>query len=160
VVVLSSGDNYLAGPEFNVSQGRLDAVALRAVGYDAMAIGNHEFDFGPDVLADFITGFQGTTQFVSANLDFTGEPALQALVDENIIVASTIVAEGNEYIGIVGATTPALPYISSPRNVEVDPDVVGLVQAQIDRLTASGVDIIIMISHLQSVRRRRAAGRC
>jgi 5'-nucleotidase/UDP-sugar diphosphatase len=151
VVVLSSGDNYLAGPEFNVSQGRLDAVALRAVGYDAMAIGNHEFDFGPDVLADFITGFQGTTQFVSANLDFTGEPALQALVDENIIVASTIVAEGNEYIGIVGATTPALPYISSPRNVEVDPDVVGLVQAQIDRLTASGVDIIIMISHLQSV---------
>jgi 2',3'-cyclic-nucleotide 2'-phosphodiesterase (5'-nucleotidase family) len=151
VVVLSSGDNFLAGPEFNASQGRLDAVALRAVGYDALAIGNHEFDFGPDVLADFIGGFQGTTQFVSANLDFTGEPALQTFVDQNVIVASTIVAEGNENIGIVGATTPRLPYISSPRNVAVNPDVVGTVQAQIDTLTASGVDIIIMISHLQSV---------
>ena len=132
VVVLSSGDNFLAGPEFNASQGRLDAVALRAVGYDALAIGNHEFDFGPDVFADFVAGFQGTTQFVSANLDFTGEPALQTFVDSNIIVASTIVAEGSENIGIVGATTPSLPFVSSPRNVAVNPDVVGTVQAQID----------------------------
>jgi 5'-nucleotidase len=76
---------------------------------------------------------------------------LQSFVNQNVIVASTIIAEGDENIGIVGATTPSLPFISSPRNVAVDPDVVGTVQAQIDTLTASGVDIIIMISHLQSV---------
>jgi 5'-nucleotidase len=34
-----------------------DSIALDLVGYDAIIIGNHDFDFGPEVLADFITGF-------------------------------------------------------------------------------------------------------
>ena len=42
-----------------------------------------------------------------------------------------------QLIGIVGATTPLLPAISSPRNVTVDPNVVGALQAEIDHLTAN-----------------------
>ncbi len=155
VVMLSSGDNYLAGPEFNASLENgvpfYDSMAMGLIGYDAAAIGNHEFDFGPDVLADFITGFGGATPFVSANLDFTAEPNLQALVDSGDIVKSLVIEEQGVQIGIVGATTPDIPFISSPRNVGVDPDVAGAIQAEIDALGASGVEIIIVISHLQSV---------
>ncbi|HLT09188.1 MAG TPA: bifunctional metallophosphatase/5'-nucleotidase, partial [Micromonosporaceae bacterium] len=156
VVVLSSGDNFLAGPEFNASLTKgvpfYDSIALSAVGYDAMVIGNHEFDFGPDVLADFITGFgKKAPPFVSANLDFSDEPALQALVNQRMIVASTVVRERGEQIGIVGATTPALASISSPRNVKVLQDVAGIVQAEVDRLTRDGVDKIIFVSHLQGL---------
>lgn len=155
-VLVSSGDNFLAGPEFNASLDKgvpyYDSLALRAIGYDAMAIGNHEFDFGPDVLADFIEGFGWKAPpFVSANLDFSGEPSLQALVDKGTIVASTTVRERGERIGIVGATTPALPSISSPRNVKVLEDVAGLVQGQVDALTRRGVNKIILISHLQGL---------
>lgn len=153
VVLLSSGDNFLAGPEFNASQTKgqpfYDTIAINLIGYDAMAIGNHEFDFGPDVLADFIEGFGGSLPFVSANLDFSGEPRLQALVDSGVIKKSLVIEEAGEKVGVVGATTPGIPFISSPRNVKVNSDVAGAIQAEIDALQAAGVNKIILISHLQ-----------
>lgn len=155
VILLSSGDNFLAGPEFNASLDKgvpfYDSTAIKLIGYDAMAIGNHEFDFGPDVLADFIEGTDGTIPFITANLDFSGEPELQALVDHGIIMDSTIIKENGKRIGIVGLTTPDITFISSPRNVVPDPALAEIAQAQIDRLTGRGVDIIVLISHLQSV---------
>jgi 5'-nucleotidase len=109
------------------------------------------------VLADFIAGFgRKPPPFVSANLDFSDEARLEALVRQGTLVASTTVRERGERIGIVGATTPALASISSPRNVKVLDDVAGLVQDQVDQLTAAGVDKIILISHLQSLIEDRA----
>ena len=159
-VMLSSGDNFLAGPRFQASLAKgvpfYDSIALKAVDYDAMIIGNHEFDFGPDILADFIAGFDGTTPFLSANLDVSGEPSLAALRDQGIIAASTTLNVRGETIGVVGATTPRLSFISSPRNVEVLENVAEVVQAEIDRLTARGIDKIIFASHLQSIAEDRA----
>ncbi|MCK6628319.1 MAG: 5'-nucleotidase C-terminal domain-containing protein [Anaerolineae bacterium] len=155
VIMLSSGDNFLAGPQFNASLTKgvpfYDSIGLRLVAYDAMALGNHEFDFGPDVLANFITGFDLSTHFVSANLNFTQEPNLQALVDQKVIVKSHVIKQKGELIGIVGATTPLLPAISSPRNVVVDPAVAAAIQSEVDFLQAHKVDKIIVISHLQNV---------
>jgi 5'-nucleotidase len=169
-IMLSSGDNFLAGPEFNASLEEnaengdpfYDSVALSLVGYDAMAIGNHEFDFGPDVLAEFIEGFgtvgvpnSGIPPFLSSNLNVDAEPRLDALEEAGIISGSTVVTKQGQRIGVVGATTPALPTISSPRNVVVDEDVAGAVQAEVDALTAEGVNKVILISHLQSVEQDR-----
>jgi 2',3'-cyclic-nucleotide 2'-phosphodiesterase (5'-nucleotidase family) len=159
-VTISSGDNFLAGPRFMASLQKgvpfYDSVALRAVGYDAMIVGNHEFDFGPDVLADFIDGFGASTTFVSANLDVSDEPRLDALRDAGILASSVVIKEKGEKIGIVGATTPRLPFISSPRNVEVLQNVAEVVQAEIDRLTDERIDKIVFASHLQDVREDRA----
>lgn len=155
-IVVSSGDNFLAGPEFNASLARgvpfFDAIALDVIGYDALAIGNHEFDFGPEVLADFIESFERgrTERFLSANLDFSGEPRLSALEASRQIKRGRVITRGGWEIGIVGATTPALPFISSPRNV-VAGDVAPAVQAEVDRMTRRGVKIIVLISHLQSI---------
>jgi 5'-nucleotidase len=156
VVMVSSGDNFLAGPEFNASLEKgvpfYDTIAMDLIGYDAVAIGNHDFDFGPDVLADFIEGYEWTSPpYLSANLDYSGEPRLQALFDAGRIARSTVVKERGELIGIIGATTPALPFISSPRNVGVDPDVSGAIRAEVDKLEMMGVNKIILISHLQSI---------
>ncbi|MBT8248355.1 MAG: 5'-nucleotidase C-terminal domain-containing protein, partial [Acidimicrobiia bacterium] len=155
-ILLSSGDNFLAGPEFNASLENgvpfYDTIAMDMLGYDAIAIGNHDFDFGPDVLADFIEGYSETMPpYVSANLGFADEPRLQALADAGRIVSSTVISERGMDIGIVGATTPNINFISSPRDVDVMEDVAGIVQAEVDALTASGVKIIILISHLQDI---------
>jgi 5'-nucleotidase len=155
-ILLSSGDNFLAGPQFNASLEKgvpfYDSIALSLIRYDAMALGNHEFDFGPDVLADFIRGFGGGLPvFLSANLDFSAEPSLARLERKGRIAASTVIREKGQRVGIVGATTPLLPAISSPRNVVVDPDVAGAIQAEIDKLEAAGVNKVILISHLQNV---------
>ncbi|MFC4016094.1 bifunctional metallophosphatase/5'-nucleotidase [Nonomuraea purpurea] len=160
-LLLSSGDNYLAGPEFAASLKKgvpyYDALALKEVGYDATAIGNHEFDLGPDVLANFIKSFgKDAPPFVSANLDFKAEKNLQALVKKGTIVSSTTAKERGEQIGIVGVTTPLLPAIASPRKVKVLQNVAPLVQAEVDALTKRGIDKIVLIGHLQGLSADRA----
>jgi 5'-nucleotidase len=153
-LMVSSGDNFLAGAAFQASLDDgirfFDAVGMSLIGYDASAIGNHEFDFGPDVFRDFILSFAPPLPFVSANLDFSQEPDLQALFDAGEIADSIVVKKRGERFGIVGATTEALATISSPRNVVVE-EVAPAVQAEIDRLLDNGVNKIIFISHLQSL---------
>ena len=155
VLLVSSGDNFLAGPEFNASleKGRpyYDAIAMNRMGYDAIAIGNHDFDFGPDVLSNFIRSFGQKVPYLSANLVFKAEPSLQKLVDRDRIAKSVIIREDKQRFGIIGATTPLLPFISSPRGVKVRNDVAGIVQKQVDKLENKGVNKIILISHLQSI---------
>lgn len=156
VVTISAGDNFLAGPEWQASLDKgvpyYDALALDWLRYDAFTIGNHEFDFGPDVLANFINSFRGNDDiFLSANLDFSGEPALQELVDEGRIRPSVVVRERGERIGIIGITTPDLREVSSPGDVVIDDDIAGVVQTEVDRLTEQGVDKILLSSHLQDI---------
>ncbi len=155
-LLVASGDNFLAGPQFNASLEKgapfYDSIALDLIGYDAIDLGNHEFDFGPDVLAEFIRGFRANpAPFLSANLDFRAEPALRALVNEGRLAKSVIITKDGYQFGIVGATTPNITFISSPRNVIIEQDVVAAIQEEIDRLEARGVERIILISHLQKV---------
>jgi 5'-nucleotidase len=153
VVTLSSGDNFLAGPEFNASLEKgppfYDSLVVNAIGYDALAIGNHEFDFGPDVLVDFIDGVDPAVPFLSANLDLSGEPRLQALADAGRIAGSVVLERASQKIAVIGATTEDLPFISSPREVTVG-GVAAAVKAEIEGLP-DDVDKVILISHLQSV---------
>jgi len=153
VVTLTSGDNFLASQELNVSlagDGALyDSIALSGL-YNAMALGNHDFDLGPEVTARFIEGFDPAVTFLSANADFSGEPVLQALVDSGVLAGSTVVETGGQQVGVIGAVTPQLRNISTPRNVVIS-DVLAAVQAEVESLTAAGVDKIILVSHLQGV---------
>jgi 5'-nucleotidase len=154
VVLLNSGDNYLAGTTFQASQEPgapfYDGVAVKLLRYDALAIGNHEFDFGPETLARFVETVDRDTPFVSANLDVSGEPSLAGLAGDSL-VSRTVIRERGEKIGVVGLTTPSLPTISSPGGVEVLTDLVGIAQSEVDALTADGVDKIVLISHLQGL---------
>ena len=153
VVTLTSGDNFLASQELNVSLARdgalYDSIALSGL-YDAMALGNHDFDLGPEVTARFIEGFDPAVTFLSANTDFSGEPVLQALVDSGVLAGSTVVETGGQQVGVIGAVTPQLRNISTPRNVVVS-GVLAAVQAEVASLTEAGVNKIILVSHLQGV---------
>lgn len=150
-----------------------DAVAQRQIQYDAHILGNHEFDFSPDFLERFIRSFavngRLTQPFLSANLDFSAEPGFADLLkagglivgrtgDGEVVAQSLIIADkvNGQIFGIVSATTPTLPTISSPRNVTLTssdiPSTATVVQAEVDRLSnAYGVKKIIFVSHLQAV---------
>ena len=158
-VLLSSGDNYLPGPEFNASldlpadEPLYDAQVLNALGYDALAIGNHDFDFGPSILERLIEGATAgnDTKFLSANLDFSAEPGLQELMDNGQIAKRTVIERNGVKIGVFGLTTTDLPFISSPGGVEVDTALVEIANEQIAALQADGAEQIILISHLQGI---------
>jgi len=159
VITVTSGDNFLASPAISAgfanhdAGGRIyDAIALDSIGFDAMAIGNHDLDFGPDRLADFVGDHLGSqVPFLSANLDFRNETAeLQSLVAAGRIARSVVVTTAGHQVGIVGATTEFLPFISSPRDIVIG-EVITAVQQEIDALLAGGVEKIVLISHLQDV---------
>lgn len=165
VVTVSSGDNVLAGLAWRSSEARrgdisapitgnannyFDALALTAIGFDVITLGNHEFDFGTAVLGDLIDGFTqagGTAPFVSANLDVSADAALNGKVAPYAIVTGT---SGERY-GIIGATTETLDTISQPGpNVAIN-DVATSVQNAVTALEGEGVDKIILSSHLQGI---------
>lgn len=158
MLMLSSGDNFLAGAQFNASlqSGAVgsrtfyDALVINNTGYNALALGNHDFDFGPEVLAEFISQVDSSVPYLAANLDFSQEASLQALVNAGRIKKSHVVQYGSEKVGIIGAVTPMLGAISSPGKVQINP-VVAAVQAEINALTAQGVNKIVLISHLQDI---------
>ena len=176
VVTLNAGDSFLPGPRLNASfvylgtahpdggQDFYDAIASRQIGFDATTFGNHEFDLdntGP-VAARFAK-VSGTT-YLSSNLDFAVTPEFAALAAAGIVAPSKIVTTtGGKKVGIVGATTPLLPGISSPPvgimknwsagNTEAQnlAALIPLVQAEVDRLrSAEGVTVVIVMSHLQN----------
>ena len=180
---LSSGDIYIPGPFLNASDdvygqaGIGDILINNALGFQAVAFGNHEFDLGPGLVNDLLRpnpeitgpgigpeGYQGTAfPYLSTNLDFSGEPDLAELVVEpdsapqpNSITDSVAIEVGGEPIGIVGATTPSLPSISSIGNITVTPaddtDIEALaaeIQETVDELTATGIDKVILLTHMQ-----------
>ncbi len=167
-LTVTSGDNFLAGPEWAASQANgvpfHDSRLYDYLDYDAIDLGNHDFDFGPDTAADFIAGFTDDTPFLSANLDPSREPALAAQVNLGRLRPSTTVDIGSHSVGVIGLTTPTLPLISSPREVGVfglgtdaDPQAEDLdlladfVAGEAAALSADGADIIVVISHLQGV---------
>ncbi|MGF1646276.1 MAG: bifunctional metallophosphatase/5'-nucleotidase [Kineosporiaceae bacterium] len=157
-LLLNSGDNYLPGVEFEASQQPgapfYDGLATRFLRYDALAVGNHEFDFGPGTFRRFVETVP-RVPFVSANLDYSGEPTLADLAGDRL-VSSTVIHEAGRRVGVVGLTTELLPTISSPGGVEVLTDLAGIAQAEVDALTAQGVDIIVLQSHLQGLESEKA----
>lgn len=149
-----------------------DAVAQRQMAYDAHIFGNHEFDFTPDFLERFVRSFERngtpTQPFLSSTLDFTGEPTWSDLLDGDGVIqveaaGGRVVASSADLVdevtgmrvGVIGATTPTLPTISSPRNVTLRSadlaSTAAVVQNQIDLLTSRGVNKIVFVSHLQSL---------
>ena len=165
VVSIFAGDTFLAGAQFQASLDSgapgsrtfYDALAISRLGYDASIIGNHEFDFGPGVLAEFISNAQThhPTTYLSANLNFSNEAALQAHVNAGRIAPSKVVsvntAAGIKTIGIVGVTTDNLPFISSPGGVTVNP-VAAAINTQVAYLRNNlNVDHVIVGTHLQGL---------
>lgn len=155
VLSLSAGDAFLAGAQFDASQERgvpfYDAIAQQRLRLDAAVIGNHEFDFGPETLADFMDSFDGSDQFLTANLDVSAEPSLADYAESGELAASTVVRKSGERIGVIGLTTPDLPALSSPGEVEVLDDLADIVNAEVNELEDQGVNKIILASHLQGV---------
>ncbi|MBJ7472613.1 MAG: 5'-nucleotidase C-terminal domain-containing protein, partial [Solirubrobacteraceae bacterium] len=153
-LLVSSGDNFLAGlallTGFNGSGPWPDAVAASRLGYDAITLGNHEFDFGQSRLAEYIEGVDQGADFISANLNFDNvTPRLKRLVDVGRIKRSTIIQRGNQRIGVIGLTTPDIAGISSPGNVGIRSDLAAVVNEEVTSLQAKGINKIIVSAHLQ-----------
>jgi len=194
-ITLSSGDVIIPGPFFSASDseqfaaaqnlpnsgqgGRADILMMNAMGFQASALGNHEFDLGPAVLAgviaenteDSLTYPGAAFPYLSTNLDVSADADLGPLVTDdgmapaaNSVAGSVVITVDGEQIGVVGATTPTLGTISSPGgDIVISPmdfdaasassldDLADEIQPAIDALTGAGIDKVILLAHMQQI---------
>ena len=144
VLLLHAGDVFQGDPMFNTYFGVPEFQLMTQLGVDAMAVGNHEFDFGPGVLNDVLsTAFAGGSfPLVSANLDMSAFPALQSWIQPSIMKTVAGVK-----IGIFGMTVPNNP-TNMPAPVIVRDDIVAIAQQTANSLRTDGAQVVIFLSHL------------
>ena len=149
VGVVSSGDFVQGGTLGAVSRGEYIINLMNKVGYDAIAIGNHEFDYELAHLTKLNS--LSDTAFLSCNFAKLGE-------DEAYFDSYTIVSYGDVQIAYIGITTPSTISSSSPSQFKNedgeivytfhDADIYDVVQANIDAVLSAGADYVIALSHV------------
>jgi 2',3'-cyclic-nucleotide 2'-phosphodiesterase (5'-nucleotidase family) len=191
-LVLSSGDNWIPGPEYSIAAegfggtGRAHVEWLNGLGVDASALGNHEFDLGTNAIVNLLSAdgdWPGASfPYLATNLDFStdlgdaDDPGLASIAGSNGLPADqlagqvagyTVIDVDGETVGIVGAITPLLATISTTDDVTILPAnapttaeaqaqaLAPIIQTSVDALTASGVDKIILLAHMQNIQIER-----
>ncbi|RUM97493.1 LysM peptidoglycan-binding domain-containing protein [Pseudaminobacter arsenicus] len=141
VLLLNGGDNFQGSLFYATYKGAAEAEFLNLMKFDAMTVGNHEFDDGEDALAPF--------------LDVIKFPVLSANVQANAqskvgdrIKPSIVLEVGGQKIGIIGAVTTDTPEVASPGpNITIEDDI-KTITAEVEKLKAEGVNKIIALTHV------------
>ena len=142
MLLLDCGDISQGTPYYNFFKGELEVKMMNLMGYDAMTIGNHEFDFGLENMAELFR--MADFPVVCSNYDVTGT-VLEGLVKPYI----TLVREGVK-IGIFGLA-PKMEGLVQADKCEgiVYNDPIVAAQEVTDLLrTKEGCDVVICLSHL------------
>ncbi len=110
-IVVDAGDAFQGLPISNSTKGEDRANIMNQVGYDAMAVGNHEFDFGMDQAIKY----KETLNFplLSANTYVNRARVFEA----SAIVDKTPTVVGDEFV-VIGVTTPETAIKTHPKNIE------------------------------------------
>lgn len=139
VIVTFGGDMISPSLLSGIDKGANMIDMANTVGIDYAVLGNHEFDFGPEVLKARVA--ESAFRWLSGNVALKGHPNFPGVAD------ATIVEAGGYKIGILGLTTPDTPLVSSP-----GPDVAFEAYADagsrlVKSLRDRGADLVIALSH-------------
>lgn len=141
ILVLDAGDPFQGSLFYTTYKGAAAAEFMEAIGYDAMAVGNHEFDDGPAALGRFVDAV--SFPVLSGNVNVSQEPELIGKVGNSVVLTV-----GGEQIGIVTALASDTVETSSPGPNVIFSDEIESLQQQVDDLTAQGINKIIAVTHV------------
>lgn len=141
VIVLDAGDQFQGSLFYSTYKGKAAAEFMNTIGFDAMAVGNHEFDDGPTGLSDFIDIVD--VPVVSGNLDLSQSNLLKGKVEDSLVLEV-----GGEKIGIVSALATDTVETASPGPNVIFQDEIDALTADTEALEADGVNKIIALTHV------------
>ncbi|MFD1507916.1 bifunctional metallophosphatase/5'-nucleotidase [Lacimonas salitolerans] len=139
-LLVDAGDPFQGTLFYTYYKGQMAAEMMTGLGYEAMAVGNHEFDDGPAVLRDFADAVP--FPLLMANADTGAEADLDGATRKSVVIE-----KDGMRLGLIGLTPQNNGELASPGPNIVFTDPVQATQAEIDRLTADGVTRIILLSH-------------
>lgn len=145
VLLLSAGDASQGTPLVNLSLGGTAIDFMNLAGYDAMATGNHEFDWGLENLQKLAQDAE--FPILAANLTYTESGEL--VFDDSIVFTT----DSGLKVGVFGLATPETATKAHPDKVKgvsfaAGQELYDVAQQQVDKLNAEGCDYIIALSHL------------
>ncbi|RRD88371.1 bifunctional metallophosphatase/5'-nucleotidase [Bacteroides heparinolyticus] len=142
MLLLDCGDVSQGTPYYNLFQGELEIKMMNLMGYDAMAIGNHEFDFGLENMARLFR--LARFPIVCSNYEVAGT-VLEGLVKPYIILER----EGLK-IGVFGLAPKLEGLVQADKSEGVVyKDPIAVAQEMSDLLGGKeGCDVVICLSHL------------
>lgn len=143
VLILDAGDTLHGLPIVTASRGESAVNVMNAVGYSAMAPGNHDFNYGYEHILELEE--EMNFPVLAANVTYEA--------DGSLVFGDHIVITCGEYtIGVFGMATPETVTKTNPNNVVGldfnEDNLAGIAQAQCDELKELGCDIIICLAHL------------
>lgn len=141
VIVLDAGDQFQGSLMYTTYKGAVEAEFMEAIGFDAMALGNHEFDDGPEGLGSFLD--KVTFPVISGNLDVSQSNVLSGRVGNHVVLEV-----GGEKIGIISALATDTVDTSSPGPNVIFQDEIDSLSADVAALEAEGVTKIIALNHV------------
>ena len=176
----NASDDASLNPELGISgAGRGDIEILNLMGLQASAVGNHDLDLGTNFFASLINRSTsgGNTwrgaqfPYLSSNLTFTSDSNLASLANaandgaeastlNNKLARYSVITVNGERIGVVGASTPTLPSITSVGNIGVAPSganvgnidaLVAEIQPSVTALTSQGINKVVLLAHMQQL---------
>lgn len=95
-IVLSGGDMFQGGYESNETRGAIMIDAMNIIGFDAMVLGNHEFDWGEEYIYSFAE--QLDCPIISSNTFYSDQETRPSWLSPY-----TIIQKGDVKVGIIGA---------------------------------------------------------
>ncbi len=159
VLLLDAGDTFQGGVESDLSEGAVVVDAYNALGYTAMAIGNHEFDFGaadrPGARQDPDADPQGAVKARAAQaaFPFLAANLLDAATHRPIawpnVHPSTLVDAAGVKVGIIGVMTAGALRATLPlnaRGLEIAP-LAPAIAAEAASLRTRGAQVVIVGAH-------------
>lgn len=141
LLLLHAGDAVQGTLYFTCFDGSLDFDFLNLLGVDAMTFGNHEFDRGTAPIPGWIA--RSRFPWISTNIDFSKEPAISPLVKPYVIKTLH-----GEPVALLAVTTETTPRSTIGLGNTVFRNAVESVQQQVAALSASGVNKVVLLSHL------------
>jgi 5'-nucleotidase / UDP-sugar diphosphatase len=138
VLVTHGGDSISPSLLSGFDQGAHMIDLFNSIGIDAMAVGNHEFDFGPEVLAERIA---------EAQFPLLSNNALEpdgSLIDD--ITESLLVDVGDYKVALFGLTTASTAIKSSPGPITFA-DPVATAETMAAQLREAGADLVVAVAH-------------
>ncbi|XP_046374004.2 5'-nucleotidase-like [Haliotis rufescens] len=140
-LLLDGGDQFSGTLWFYKFMGPGTAAFMNHLGYDAMALGNHEFDKGQSGLIPFLDAANFPVLSTNIRLLNQDSPLRTKFKKSHIFTV------GGERIGVIGYSTRETPSISSPGADLVFEDEVSTIQSEVSLLTQQGINKIIAVGH-------------
>ncbi|HMS44908.1 MAG TPA: bifunctional metallophosphatase/5'-nucleotidase [Alphaproteobacteria bacterium] len=142
LLVLNAGDFFQGSLFYTYYKSAALWPFVNYIKFDAVTLGNHEFDNGVAELVQFLNNSKDLNMVV-ANINTQQEPNLNKFIKKSLVIN-----QKGEKIGIIGLITVDTPILSSPGSTVTFQELKNSLETEVKVLEAQGVNKIIALTHI------------